>query len=99
MLIQSYLNLRKILSSSEPRSTIGDDIEILFDQMKNGKIQETKRQHLLGYYMLSEEELEKLKEKDQDFLQTIGGTFTKNIKLDGTETLFFECKGMRTTFS
>ena len=109
-LMQSYLGLRSLWKSNEPISNLGDDVEVLFDQMKNGEIQNTKNQPLQGYFMLSEMESELFKAKDHDFLQTIRGSSTKNIKLpftapfnppklDGSEILFCECEGTRTTLS
>ena len=105
--LQSYL--RSLWKSSEPRSTIGDDVEVLFDQMKNGEIQNAKNQPLQGYYMLSEKESELFKARDHDFLQTIQEKYSaknaklplsapfKPPKLDGSEIFFFECEGTRTT--
>ena len=92
-----------------PSRSFGDDCEILFEQMKSGEQTDTKFQPLVGHFMLSDEDFEKFRSKDQDFLQTIQGSAKDFLKLpftapfnppvlNGTEVLYYECTGTRTTF-
>ena len=66
MLLNSNNNLWNFLKPSKPSRTIGDDIESLFGQMKNGRIQTTKYQLSYSYYMLLEKDLKKVKSSDND---------------------------------
>lgn len=48
----------------DTKPTIGDDIDSLYDQMIKGRIHTTKYQRLQNYFMLSENDLKKLKSND-----------------------------------
>ena len=93
-------NLRNFWKSLEPSQTIGDDIDLLFDQMRRGSIQTTKYQLLQTYYMLSEKNFEKVKSPDNDylysFLRSLESKHAQEL-LDGSETVFLKCEGTRTT--
>ena len=82
MLLNSNNNLWNFLKPSKPSRTIGDDIESLFDQMKNGRIQTTKYQLSHSYYMLLEKDLKEARDI---------------VKSSDNDDLCVKCEGIRTT--
>ena len=100
MLLNSNNNLWNFLKPSKPIRTIGDDIESLFDQMKNGRIQTTKYQLSHSHYMLLEKDLKKVKSSDNDYLYSFLRSFQSQYKkelLDSLDSVFLKCECIRTT--
>ena len=95
ILPNSSLNFDSIWRRFRSIRTFGDDIELLYDQMKKGRIQITKYQPLHGHFLLSENDLEKLKSNDYDYLYQ-GSQVVKQL-LDAPESVFVRCEGTRTT--
>ena len=81
----------------EASRTIGDDIELLYDQMKMGKIYVANYQRSQNYFLLSKNDLEKLKSNNYDYLfrySQRGKEF-----LGSSESIFVNCEGTRITWT
>ena len=81
----------------DTKPTIGDDIDSLYDQMIKGRIHTTKYQRLQNYFMLSENDLKKL--KSNDFMYDYKYLNTQRLKklLNGSEEVCYKCEATRTT--
>ena len=81
----------------ETKWTIGDDIDLLYGQMTKGTIHTTKYQRLRNYFMLSENDLKKL--KSNDFMYDYEYLSPQRVKklLNSSEEVCFKFEATRTT--